>query len=361
MSFAWPFALAGLLAVPVLAAAYAWQLRRRRRHAVKYSSIALIRAAVPPRSNRRRHLPAALLLAALACLSLAAARPQVRSDVPVSGSAVILALDVSGSMCATDVDPNRLGAAQAAVHQFVTAQDSGTRIGLVVFSGFAQLAVAPTTDRRQLLQTIDTLTTGRGTTIGAAILTATDAISRINPDVPPAGSVPGLGGDSGPPPSGQAPAVRPGHFAPEIVVLLTDGANTAGITPQDAAQIAAARGVRVYPIGFGTSNPTQMACTAEQLGGLRFDRPDRFGGGGPDLRNFLVTDEDTLREVAEITGGRYFAAADAGQLQDVLRELPRQVDVQQRDVELSAGLAGLAVLLVVATAWAAARWSTFPS
>jgi Ca-activated chloride channel family protein len=361
MSFAWPVALAGLLAVPALAAAYAWQLRRRRRRAVRYSSVALIRAAGPPRSNHRRHLPAMLLLAALACLSLAAARPQVRTDVPVSGSAVILALDVSGSMCATDADPNRLGAAQAAVRQFVTAQDSGTRIGLVVFSGFAQLAVTPTTDRRQLLQTIDTLTTGRGTTIGAAVLTAVDAISRINPDVAPAGGGPGPGGDSGPLPPGRAPAVRPGHHAPEIVVLLTDGANTAGISPQDAARVAAARGVRVYPIGFGTSNPTRLVCTAEQLGGLRLDRPDRFGGGGPGLRNFLVADEGTLREVAGITGGRYFTAAGADQLQDVLRELPRQVDVQQRDVELSAGLAGLAVLLVVATGWAAVRWSAFPS
>lgn len=366
MSFAWPLALIGLLAVPALAAAYAWQVRRRRRRAVTYSSVALIRAAAPRRTSRRRHAPAALLLAALACLTLAGARPQVRTDVPVSGSAVILALDVSGSMCATDVDPNRLGAAQAAVRQFVTAQDSSTRIGLVVFSGFAQLAVPPTTDRRPLLDTIDTLTTGRGTTIGAAILTSIDAISRINPDVAPAdggatGASPGAGG-TGPAPSPPAaqPPTQPGRYAPEIVVLLTDGANTAGISPQDAAQVAAARGVRVYPIGFGTSNPTQMVCTPEQLGGMRFGRPDRFGGG-PGMRNFLVADEATLRQVAETTGGRYFSAAGADQLQDVLRDLPRQVDVQQRDVELSAGLAGLAALLVLGTAWAAARWSTFPN
>src|SRR5512144_994959 len=325
MSFAWPWLLSGLLVVPALAAAYWWQLRRRRRRAVTYSSVALIRAAAPGRLRRRRHAPVALLLAALACLSLAAARPQVRTDVPVSGSAVIVALDVSGSMCATDVDPNRLTAAQAAVRRFVTAQDRSTRIGLVVFSGFAQLAVPPTTDRRPLLDTIDTLTVGRGTTIGAAILTSVDAIARINPDVAPAdvgadgtgadpndpdadpgarGGVPSAPSPTPPP----TPAHQPGHYAPEIVVLLTDGANTAGISPQEAARVAAARGVRVYPIGFGTADPSTMVCSAEQLGGTRFGGPDRFGGGGAGMRNYLVADEGTLRQVAQTTGGRYFSA-----------------------------------------------------
>ena len=124
MSFTWPLALLALLAVPLLAGAYVWQLRRRRRRAVRYSSVALIRAAAPRRAAWRRHVPVALLLAALAALGLAAARPQVSVDVPVSESALILALDVSGSMCATDVEPNRLTAAQAAVRDFVQAQDA---------------------------------------------------------------------------------------------------------------------------------------------------------------------------------------------------------------------------------------------
>src|SRR5690348_14242183 len=289
MSFAWPFALLALLVVPALAGAYVWQLRRRRRRAVRYSSVALIRAAGPARSGWRRHAPIALLLAALAALGVAAARPQLSADVPVSRSALILALDVSGSMCATDVTPNRLTAAQTAVRDFVQTQDSSTSIGLVLFSRFAQVAVAPTTDRAPLLHAIDSLTTGRGTTIGAAILKSVDAIAEINPDVAPA--------DGG-------PARRPaGSYAPEIVVLLTDGANTRGIEPVDAAQIAAQRGVRVYPIGFGTRNPTSMVCTAAQLGGRGVEGRGGYVGGGLGGRNYLVADEATLQQVADVTGG----------------------------------------------------------
>jgi Ca-activated chloride channel family protein len=365
MHFAWPFALLSLLVLPLLVAAYLWQIRRRRRRAVTYSSVALIRAAAPKRSAWKRHVPFALVLAVLACLGLAAARPQIRSDVPVSQSAVILALDVSGSMCATDVDPNRLTAAQNAVRDFVKAQDSHTRVGLVVFSGFAQLAVAPTTGRDELLSAIDSLTTGRGTTIGAAILKSVDAIAQIDPDVKPADDT-GTGAESD---GSEPPPVRRGSYAPEIVVLLTDGANTTGVTPADAAKVAASRGVRVYPIGFGTQNPTTMVCTAKQLGGRGFGGfgGGGFGGGafGPGGRgpagNFLVADEGTLKGVASTTGGSYFAARDADQLQGVLKDLPRQVAIQQRNVELSVGLVGLAALLVLLTAFAAARWTAFPT
>jgi Ca-activated chloride channel homolog len=330
---------------------------------VTYSSVALIRAAAPPRSAWRRHVPFALVLGVLACLGVAAARPQVRTDVPVSGSAVILALDVSGSMCATDVDPNRLSAAQAAVRDFVRAQNSSTRIGLVVFSGFAQVAVAPTTKREELFHAIDSLTTGRGTTIGAAILKAVDAIAQINPDVAPAES----GAATEPDGSGSGPpSARAGSFAPEIVVLLTDGANTVGIAPADAAKIAASRGVRVYPIGFGTRNPTTRVCTAKQLGGRGFDAFGQGGfgpggGRGQGRGNFLVADDATLKEVARVTGGAYFAASDADQLQSVLEDLPTQVEIQRRDVELSVVLVGLATLLVLLTVWAAARWTAFPA
>ena len=362
MSFGWPLALLGLLALPALAAAYLWQLRRRRRQAVRYSSVALIRAASPRRSAWRRHVPFALVLAALACLGIAASRPQVQADVPVSSSAVILAVDVSGSMCANDVTPNRLAAAQAAVRDFVEAQEDSTRIGLVVFSAFAQVAVPPTADHDSILQSIDTLTTGRGTTIGAAILKSVDAIAEINPEVRPVGDdgIVGPDGPTGPPPSGPPPGIP---TAPEIVVLLTDGANTRGISPEDAAVVAAERGVRVFPIGFGTTNPTQLVCTREQLGGNVFDGFGRggFGGMGRGGRNFLVVDEDALRQVATTTGGTYFAANDADQLQGVLEDLPRHVQVQQRDIEVSVGFTGLGVLLVLLAVWAAARWSAFPT
>ncbi len=356
MGVQWPWVLLSLLVVPLLVAAYVWQMRRRRRQAVRHSSVALIRAAAPARSAWRRHLPFALVLGALAMLGVAAARPHVSTDVPIYDSTIILALDVSGSMCSTDVVPNRLTAAEAAVRDFVRNQDADTRIGLVVFSGFAQVTVAPTTERDALLRSLEALTTGRGTAIGAAVLKSVDAISEIDPSVSPSD------------PTGGPPRARaPGTYAPEIVVLLTDGANTTGVEPVEAARTAAARGVRVYPIGFGTANPAAMVCTAAQLGGSGFGgyggRPSAggimVGGGGG--RNFLVADESTLRQVATVTGGEYFAAGDADRLQDVLKDLPRTVATQKQDVEVSVAPVAVAVALLMAGLWAAARWTAFPS
>jgi Ca-activated chloride channel family protein len=359
MGVQWPFVLLSLLVLPLLVVAYLWQLRRRRKSAVRHSSVALIRAAAPPRSAWKRHLPFALVLGALALLSFAASRPHVSTQVPISDSAIILALDVSGSMCSTDVAPNRLTAAEDAVRDFVQHQDADTRIGLVVFSGFAQVTVPPTTERDALLRSLDTLTTGRGTAIGAAVLKSVDAIAEIDPEVSPS--------DPGAVVGAAAPRARPpGTFAPEIVVLLTDGANTTGVEPAVAAKTAAERGVRVYPIGFGTSNPASMVCTAAQLGGHTFEG---FGGrsavGGPVTttggRNFLVADESTLRDVATTTGGEYFSAADADRLQTVLKDLPRSVATQKRDVEVSVVPVALAALLLLGSLWAAARWTAFPS
>jgi Ca-activated chloride channel homolog len=364
ISFAWPLALLALLVVPALLALYVRELRRRRRRAVRFSSVALIRAANPPRVGWRRHVPVALLLAALAALGLAAARPQVGVDVPLAQSSIMVAVDVSGSMCSTDVAPNRLTAAQNAVRDFVAAQDSDTRVGLVIFSGFAQVAVAPTTDREPVLRAIDAATTGRGTAIGAAILKSVDAIAEIDPAVQPtAGSISTGPGGAVTVPTG--PPRAPGSYVPEIVVLLTDGANTEGVEPVDAARVAAAQGVRVYPIGFGTRNPASLVCTAAQLGGRNYDGfgagPSYLGGGGGGARNYLVVDEPTLRKVADITGGQYFAAGDADRLQTVLKDLPHAVATQHRDVEVTAGLAALAALLLLGTGWAAARWTPFPS
>jgi Ca-activated chloride channel family protein len=375
VSFGLPYVLVALLAVPLLVGVHWWQLRRRRRQAVAFSSIALIRSALPRQRTWRRHVPIGLVLASLALLAVAGSRPQVRAEVPVSSSAVILAVDVSGSMCATDVSPNRLAAAQDAVRTFIDKQDDRTRIGLVVFSGFAQVAVAPTTDHSELRRAVDGLTTGRGTTIGAAILKSIDAIAEINPDVAPAdtsgttGTAPGAPGAPGDPsapapgnPSPGTPAARSARTAPEIVVLLTDGANTRGVTPQEAAEQAAARGVRVYPIGFGTTEPTQMVCTRDQLGGGLYDGPGQgFSGIGPGGRNFLVVDEAALREVATTTGGEYFAASDAGQLQGVLADLPKHVDTQLQQVDLSVGFAAVAALVLLAGLALGVRWAPYPS
>ncbi|SHK98233.1 Ca-activated chloride channel family protein [Pseudonocardia thermophila] len=347
MTVLWPVALLALLVVPAAIAYYVWLERRRRRQAVRFTDLALVRAAAPRRPPWKRHVPFGLLLTAIALLALAAARPQVSAEIPVARSAVIMALDVSGSMCATDVEPNRMAAAQDAVRDFITKQDSSTRIGLVVFSGFAQVAVAPTQDREALLRAVDGLTIGRGTTIGAAILKAVDTIAEIDANVAPTGS-------------GVTPLRprEPGTYAPEIVVLLTDGANTRGISPQEAAEAAAERGVRVYPIGFGTRNPTSMMCTPAQLGANGSD--GWFGGFTGGAGGYLVADETTLRQVAETTGGEYFAAGDAGELQNVLDDLPQTVATQREDVEVSAFLVGAAVLALLGAVWAAARWTAFP-
>jgi Ca-activated chloride channel family protein len=375
VDFDQPYLLLGLLAVPVLLVAYVWQTRRRRPVAVRHSNVALVRSAAGPSRRWRRHIPVALVLASLGLLGVAAARPQVSADVPVSSSTVILALDVSGSMCATDVEPNRLSAAQAAVRKFVEAQGDDTKIGLVLFSGFAQLAVAPTTNKDDLLGTLDAVTTGRGTTIGAAILKSIDAIAELDPNVAPSdpGEAPNPDGSSIPRSpegnGGATPTPTPtpngaggGDKAPEIVVLLTDGANTRGITPEDAAVQAAARGVRVYPIGFGTKNPTQMVCSRSQLGGLNqqqgFGGRDFAGGGPGGGRNFLVVDEDALKSVASTTGGEYFAATDADQLQKVLTDLPKHVTTQQQDVDISAGFVAVAALVLLIGLGLSIRWST---
>lgn len=375
MSFAQPYLLLSLLAAAALLAAYVWQLRRRRRNVVRYSNVALVRAAVGTQHRWRRHVPIALVLASLAVLGVASARPQVRADVPVASSAVILALDVSGSMCATDVSPNRLTAAQEAVRQFIRSQNEETRIGLVLFSGFAQLSVAPTHDRAQLLQAVDVATTGRGTAIGAAILKSVDAIAELDPNVAPsdtssAGTTPGGGLPGGGSPGGGQPGGTPlgpgapAATAPEIVVLLTDGANTRGVSPLDAATQAAARGVRVYPIGFGTRTPTQMVCTRTQLGGLADGRGGGFGGGGGSGRgfdgaNYLIVDEDALKKVAATTGGEYFKATDAAQLNAVLNDLPKHVSVQKQEVDISVGFAALAAVLLLAGLRVSLRRSVF--
>ncbi len=377
MSFGQPLGLLLLLAVPVLLAAYVWQLRRRRRQAVRFPDVALLRAAGATRRSWRRHVPVALLLGALTVLGVGSARPTVEADVAASSSTIILALDVSGSMCATDVTPNRLSAAQAAVRDFVEHQDDATKIGLVVFSGFAQLAVAPTDDRDALLEAIDGVTTGRGTTIGAAILRSVDAIAELDPTVPPSDPVPEPSTDGAGTPDPAAPTPTPsspgdgpdglgaatrGAPAPEIVVLLTDGANTRGVTPAQAAEQAAERGIRVYPIGFGTRNPTRLACTLDQYGGLPGpgfgrDVSGGFGSRAADLggRNFLIVDEPALRGVAKTTGGEYFAARDTEGLTKVLANLPKHVTVTHRVVDLSAAFAGLAALLLVGAAWVSVR------
>lgn len=349
MSLTWPWALIALLAVPLLLVIRWWMSRRRRRIAVRVSSIALIRAALPGSSLWRRRIPVILFVLSLFLLGFSAARPQASVRVPSNSTSILLAIDVSSSMCATDVQPNRLTAARAAAREFVLAQHDGTRIGLVAFAGIAGLLVAPTNDKDALLAAIDTLRTSRGTAIGQAILTAIDAIAEANPNVVPTGVVLGAS-ESGPPLGAIA------GYEPDTIVVLTDGANTQGVDPVTAAEQAAARRLRIYTIGFGTTQPAPMVCTPDQIsdGGAFRGDPGRFGGGG---RNPREIDEDTLTKVAEITGGEYFHAQDADQLNDVLADLPATIVTQKKNIELTVWFVLAGALLVFTAVALSLRWN----
>jgi Ca-activated chloride channel family protein len=382
MNFAWAFALPLLLVAPLVLGVYLWSLRRRRKQAVTYSSVALLRSVIPARSRWRRHLPVGLLIAGLAVLAIASARPQVTSTVAIGRTSIVMALDVSRSMCATDVDPNRLTVEQRAARQFVDNQASGTRMGLIIFSGTAQLAVSPTRDRGPLRQAIDNLTTGNGTAIGAAMLKSLDALSTVNTDVKPVGDVPTpsngsandffdpFGGGSSPDTTPTTVPPPPGQhgFVPDIVVLLTDGANNRGIAPLDAVPYAVERRVRVYTIGFGTTQLAPLACTSAQLGGDegafggRFAPGGGYGGGGFSFngRSPLRADLPTLKEVADRTGGKAYTAEDAGQLQKVFAGLPKDVTVQKKKHEITANFAVIGALLGLAAVAASIRWSPYP-
>ena len=347
MSFSWPWALVALLAVPLLLVARWWLNRRHRRAAVTVSSLALIRAALPGRTSWRRRIPAYLFLAGLLALAGGLARPHASLAVPTNTSSILLAIDVSGSMCTTDIEPNRLAAASDAAREFIRAQDDGTRIGLVAFSGIAGLLVTPTTDKDALLDAIDTLKTARGTAIGQAILTAIDAIAERNPDVVATGVD-----------LGDAAPGALGDYEPDTIVVLTDGSNTTGVDPVTAAEQAAARRLRVYTIGFGTTVPAQMMCTPDQIGGdSQFTRGPRGGWGGGRNREI---DEETLTKVADVTGARYFRAQDADELIGVLTDLPREIGLHEENVEITVWFVLAGALLAGTGAGLALWWNRVP-
>jgi Ca-activated chloride channel homolog len=339
MTFNWPWALLSLLVVPLIFG-IAWVLRRRRKRAVvRVTSLAVVRAAVPGRSSWLRFVPVSLLVLGLLVLSVGAARPQATVPVSSNSTTIMLALDVSGSMCSTDVAPNRITVAENAAIDFIQNNKTGAKIGLVAFAGVAALRVPPTTDADSLVSAIKGLSTARGTAIGAAILTSIDGIAAVDP------AVSGTAVDVTSP----APA-----YAADVIVVLTDGANTQGVDPQTAAAQAALRGLRVYTIGFGTTTPTRMACTGAQVeswygggggggfGGGGFGGGGREGGGNP-----LVIDEQALQDVAKTTGGQYYRAVDATQLSDALGDLPNHVTVATKKQDIAAWFAGIGGLLLV--------------
>jgi Ca-activated chloride channel family protein len=363
MTLLWPYLLLLLLLIPLLVVVYVWMLRRKRKFAVRFASLSLVREALPKRSRWRQHLPFALFLLGLVGLIVAMTRPQAVVEVPLSRTSIILALDVSRSMCATDVDPNRLTVAQDAARAFIEDQSDGTQIGIVAFAGFAELIVPPTTDKDLLINTLDNISTAIGTVIGNATLKSIDALAAVNPDVLPSGVDLSTEID-------RDSVWNSGEYVPDIIVLLTDGAASGGVDPIQAAAQAADRRVRVYTIGFGTTDPGAMVCSRTQLGSDVFG--NQFGGGGGfggnfggggfggGIRRFLLIDEPTLQTIAETTGGEYYRAEDADQLLDVFLNLPTQIVLQEEHLEISVFFAAFGTLLATVAVGLSLWWNRYP-
>jgi Ca-activated chloride channel family protein len=349
MDFLWPNLLVSLGLIPLLVAIYAWILRRRCRYAVRYSSLSLFHEAIPPLSPLRKHLPFSLFVIALISLELALGRPITPETVLSGQTTIVLTLDVSRSMCMQDITPNRLEVARATALSFVQQPVLGTQVGVVAFAGFAELAQKPTNNLHLLESTITSLTTATETAIGSAILESLDAIAKVDDRVRPSDEIDVLTDLS----SKQVLEAKSleREYVPHIIVLLTDGASNTGPPPLLAAQQAAERGVRIYAIGFGTTNAAIMDCWN------RFpdDPPgveDPIGGGsfgnGPD--------EATLKQIAELTGGKFYSATSAAELQTVFQDLHNYVAMTNKTIEVSVFFAAVGAILALAALMLSMLW-----
>jgi len=337
MTFIWPEMLWLMLVLPVLLAAYGWVLRRKKKLALRYASLAMVREAMGAGQRIKRHIPPALFFLALAAMLLALARPQATITLPTQHETVILAMDISGSMRATDVEPNRLVAAQNAAKQFIAEQPENVRIGVVAFAGTATVAQAPTRNREDVVAAIDRFQLQRATAIGSAIIVSLATI------FPEAGIDIGAltYGFDGPKKNEKpsAPAhkpVPPGSYSSAVVILLTDGQRTTGPDSIQAAKMAAERGVRIYTVGVGT--------------------PDGkiIGFEGWSMRVRL--DEETLKSIADITRAEYFYAGNAVDLSKVYEALNAKLVLERKKTEVTALFAGLAALFAVVSAALSLAW-----
>ena len=322
MSFAFSPALAGLVVVPILLAAYLVVQRRRAKYALRFTNLPLLANVVDRAPRWRRHVPPAVVLLSLAALIVAMARPQMAIAVPRKEGTVILAIDRSGSMLATDVSPTRMAAARAAATTFVKGLPEGFKVGLVSFSDQADVVLPPTRDHERAVQALTTLQADNGTALGDAITRSVDLGSTSRT-------------------SGVAP-----KGTPVIVLLLSDGANTTGDTePLAAAEIAAKDKVPVYTVALGTDAGT-ITLTSQD---------------GEERTYRVPPDPTTLAAVAERTGGKFFAAADAKSLQSVYSRIGSQVGTETEQRELTAAVtAAGAVLLLIGSALSLAWFNRLP-
>ena len=318
MEFIWPFMLWFLLVVPILIVLYILSQRRRQRYALRYASLSLVKEALGRGPGRKRHIPPALFIAALAVMLFALARPASVVTLPAQEGTVILTIDASGSMRAEDLKPNRLEAAKAAARSFIEKQPAGVKVGVVSFSDSAFLVQAPTSDKEAVLAAINRLTTQRGTAIGSALLTSLDAIFED-------ANIEGGAYDPSAEPTPTPTPLPQGVYEPAIVVLLTDGESNRGPRPLEVIDRLAARGIRVYTVGVGSVEGTVLST------------------GGRSVRVRL--DETTLKRVAEATEGEYYNASTEKDLQAIYNNLSTHLVFRKQQTEITAIFTGIAIAL----------------
>ena len=356
MTFAEPLFLFALLLVPAALVLYRIVQRRRSRYVVRFTNVDLLGNLVPRTPAWRRHVPPALYLGAIAALVFALARPSMMLAVPRDEATIILTMDVSGSMEATDVSPTRLDAAKAAASSFIDRLPAGFRVGLVAFSTTPRTVVPPTTDRAQLHAALNDLQAKGGTALGDAIITSLEA-AGLDPNdpsgaagspapsdstAPDASASPAPSADATPAPSGSTAKEKP----VVATVLLSDGANSTGdMEPIPAAEKAAALNVPIYAISLGTADGIVTV-------------PDEFG----QMHTVNVPpDAETLAAIAETTGGRSFTAPTASDLDAIYQSLGSKIGYTTEEREVTQWFAAAGLLLVVAGAGLAAHWfNRFP-
>ena len=338
MSFTWPFMLLSLALIPIGLLLFRRLDSGRRRRVAAIGGVGLAPGA--SRVSRRRgtlaKVPAGLVLGGLVAMSVALARPQAVVSLPRQEGTVILAIDVSASMAATDLAPTRIAAAKAAAKDFVARQPSGILIGVVAFSDSGVSVQTPTDDQTTILSAIDRLTPQRGTALAQGIDASLKAIAVAEAG-PYANNyytnpTPGVS-----PTAVATPIPVPaGTHTSAAIVLLSDGENNENPSPLTAAQTAANQGVRIYTVGIGSA-----------------------AGATVNVDGFMVhtqLDQATLQQISATTGGTYYAAADAQQLRSVYDNLDLGLVIQPQMTEITALVAGLGLLLLLGGAMASLVW-----
>jgi Ca-activated chloride channel family protein len=330
-----------LLALPLLVAAYLLVLRRKKKFALRFASLDLVKEAMGTKIGFRRHVPPLLFLLSLAVMIVAIARPQATVTLPSQHDTVILAMDVSGSMRASDVEPNRLVAAQNAAKQFIAEQPESTRIGIVAFAGTATVAQAPTKNKEDLIAAIDRFQLQRATAIGSAILVSLATIFP-NDGIDVATFAYGAeaskkaAGPDGPGKKTPAKVVAPGSYTSAVIILLTDGQRTTGPDSIQAARFSADKGVRIFTVGVGTPEGKIVG----------------FEGWSMHVR----LDEETLKTIADVTRGEYFYAGTAVDLKKVYSTLNSKLVLETKKTEITALFSAAAALLALVAALLSLLW-----